>query len=749
MVFLISLTALVALAAAYLLAQTIFKAETGSARMVEISDAVRQGAAAYMNRQYRTIAIVAAIIAAILMIVALTQSGSAATTWWWTTVGFIVGALFSAISGYVGMNIAVRANVRVAQAATKSLKAALDIAFNGGAVAGLVVAGLALFGVSFFFFLFFNVFRFANPVEPLVGFAFGASLISLFARVGGGIYTKAADVGADLVGKVEAGIPEDDPRNPAVIADNVGDNVGDCAGMGADLFETYAVTAIGAVFLGYLLPGDVGVTRLVIYPLLLGAVAILASVAAVFWPDDVWPLAPWDATVKRFNLQQYLTLLGLAKSEQAKAESQSEDPAVAAEAAEELGEKAINIMGVLYRRVYISAGLSAIGFFFITVFTFIGFNFRDTLGQGNLFATFLCTLLGIAVTIGIMLITEYYTGTRFRPVRKVAKASETGSATNIISGLAVGMESTAVPVIILAFATFFAYQLLGLYGIAVAAVAMLSITGIIVALDTYGPITDNAGGIAEMSELPESTRVNTDALDAVGNTTKAVTKGYAIGSAALAALVLFADYTHRLDAFNAERNLPPFEFLLDNPIVIVGLFIGAMLPFLFSAFLMESVGKAAGAVIEEVRRQFREIPGIMEGTAKPDYGRAVDIVTAAALRELLVPGVIAVLAPLIVGFLFGPLALGGLLIGVIASGLMMALTMSNGGGAWDNAKKYIEDGNHGGKGSDAHAAAVVGDTVGDPYKDTAGPSINPLIKVINTVALIFAALIASVGGIFM
>ena len=703
LLILIPLCAVGALVAAAYFARRILAAETGNERMVEISDAVKQGAMAYMSRQTQTIAVVAAIITALFAVVALTQSGFQATLWWWTTAGFVVGALFSAISGYIGMNIAVRTNVRVAQSARSGLLGALEIAFNGGAVAGLAVAGLALLGVSGFFFLFYSVFSLENPVEPLVGFAFGASLISLFARVGGGIYTKAADVGADLVGKVEAGIPEDDPRNPAVIADNVGDNVGDCAGMGADLFETYAVTAIGAVFLGYLLPGTGEITALVIYPLVLGAIAILASVAGVFFvklDDD------------------------------------------------------LNIMKALYKGVFVSAGISVVGFFLVSIIAFARFDFSavglvsELTGLStfppttNWFTVFLASVVGMSVVLLLMFITEYYTSTRYAPVQRVARASETGSATNIISGLAVGMQSTAVPVIILAFAIFFSYQLAGLYGIGVAAVAMLSVTGMIVAMDTYGPITDNAGGIAEMSELPEEVREVTDALDAVGNTTKAVTKGYAIGSAALAALVLFADYTYRLD-------LGAGAFRLDDPIVLVGLFLGAMLPFLFSAFLMESVGKAAGSVIEEVRRQFRDIPGIMEGTAKPEYGKAVDIVTRAALREMALPGILAVVSPLIVGFLFGPLALGGLLIGVIGSGLMMALMMSNGGGAWDNAKKYIEDGNHGGKNSEAHAASVVGDTVGDPYKDTAGPSINPLIKVINTVALIFAGIIASVGGILM
>jgi K(+)-stimulated pyrophosphate-energized sodium pump len=689
------LAAITALAAAGVIARSILAAPPGSSRMIEIADAVRQGAIAYMNRQYRTIFVVALVITALFALVAVLQSGEEATLWWWTTVGFAVGALFSATSGYIGMTIAVRTNVRVAEAAKSGLTGALALAFNGGAVAGLAVAGLALLGVAGFFFLFYVILNLHNPVEPLLGFAFGSCLISLFARVGGGIYTKAADVGADLVGKVEAGIPEDDPRNPAVIADNVGDNVGDCAGMGADLFETYAVTAIGAVFLGYLLPDVHQVSALVTYPLFLGAIAILASIAGV-----------------------YFVRLGPDK----------------------------NIMAALYRGVFASAGISLIGFFLVSLAMFVGFDFAALGGpfpEGiNWFRIFLASVIGMTVVIGLMFITEYYTSTRFAPVKHLAKASVTGSATNIISGLAVGMQSTAIPVLILVFATFLAYLLAGLYGIAVAAVAMLSVTGMIIAMDTYGPITDNAGGIAEMSDLPPEVRENTDALDAVGNTTKATTKGYAIGSAALAALVLFADYTARLE-------LGEGAFRLDDPIVLIGLLIGAMLPFLFSSMLMESVGKAAGSVIEEVRRQFREIPGIMEGTAKPDYGKAVDIVTRAALREMVLPGLLAVFAPLIVGFVWGPLALGGLLIGVIGSGLMVALMMANGGGAWDNAKKHIEDGHYGGKGSEAHAAAVVGDTVGDPYKDTAGPSINPLIKVINTVALIFATIIASVGGILL
>lgn len=694
LITLIPFAAIGALVAAVMLARKVMEAPTGNERMVSISDAIAQGAAAYMNRQYRTIAVVAVLITAIFSFVAWRSTGDAQLTWWWSTAGFVVGAIFSAISGYVGMNVATRANVRVAQAARTSMAGALSVAFNGGAVAGLAVAGLALLGVAGFFWLFTVVLDLPHPVEPLVGFAFGASLISLFARVGGGIYTKAADVGADLVGKVEAGIPEDDPRNPAVIADNVGDNVGDCAGMGADLFETYAVTAIGAVFLGFLLPGTNLVSELVVYPLVLGAIAIIASIAGVYF-----------VKLPANN----------------------------------------NIMAALYRGVFASAGISIVAFFIATWLMFRTFDFSVIGGNITWLSVFGASLVGIVVTILVMFITEYYTATRFKPVRKIAEASETGSATNIISGLAVGMYSTALPVLVLVLAIFASFVLAGLYGIAVAAVAMLSVTGMIVAMDTYGPITDNAGGIAEMSELPDEVRENTDALDAVGNTTKAVTKGYAIGSAALAALVLFADFAERLKIVDPIR-FAEGAFRLNDPIVLVGLLIGAMLPFLFSAFLMDSVGKAAGAVIEEVRRQFREIAGIMDGTGKPDYGKAVDIVTAAALKEMALPGIISVAAPLIVGFLFGPLALGGVLIGVIASGLMLALMMSNGGGAWDNAKKYIEDGNHGGKGSDAHEASVVGDTVGDPYKDTAGPSINPLIKVINTVALIFAALIAVSGG---
>ncbi len=693
------LAAIVALVAAFILAKSVLSAPTGDETMNSIADAVKEGAGAYMNRQYTTITYVAVAIVAVFAIIAITQEGQAATTWWWTTVGFAVGALFSALSGYAGMTIAVRSNIRVAEAAKTGLPGALKLAFNGGAVSGLAVAGLALLGVAGFFYLFHSVLGLEDPVNPLVGFAFGSCLISLFARVGGGIYTKAADVGADLVGKVEAGIPEDDPRNPAVIADNVGDNVGDCAGMGADLFETYAVTAIGAILLGYLIPAEQMVTALVTFPLYLGAFAILASIVSVFF-------------------------VRMGKDN--------------------------NIMKALYKGMYASAVISIAGFAWITNAVFADFDFAILAGMSNApeswIDIFYTTIVGIVVVVLLVLITEYYTSTKYSPVRKIAKSSETGSATNIISGLAVGMESTLVPTLVLVIALFLSYTFAGLYGIGIAAVAMLSVTGMIIAMDTYGPITDNAGGIAEMSNLPESVRENTDALDAVGNTTKAVTKGYAIGSAALAALVLFADYIFNLEKTMGDEGI---VFLLNDPIVLIGVFIGGMLPFLFASFLMESVGKAAGAVIEEVRRQFREMPGIMKGETKPEYGACVDIVTKSALKEMVIPGLMAVFAPLIVGILWGPLALGGLLIGVIASGLMVALMMSNGGGAWDNAKKYIEDGNHGGKGSEAHAAAVVGDTVGDPYKDTAGPSINPLIKVINTVALIFAGLIASVGGILL
>jgi K(+)-stimulated pyrophosphate-energized sodium pump len=676
---------LLSLVFAFIFTRAILKLPQGNERMQSISAAIREGAMAYMNRQYRVIGLVAIILAVVLWMFVGANAALA----------FVFGALFSGIAGYIGMNVSVRANVRTAQAAHKGVNAALQVAFRGGAVSGLSVVGLALFGVAGFYYLFTRSLGLSlgEGVEAIVGFAFGASLISLFARVGGGIYTKAADVGADLVGKVEAGIPEDDPRNPAVIADNVGDNVGDCAGMGADLFETYAVTAIAAMLLGFLI---FRAEEFIIYPLALGAVAIVASIIAIFF-------------------------VRLPKNK--------------------------NIMGGLYRGVIAASLLSLVGFWYVTDQIFggreidgISVVIRDV-ALADASALFLASMVGIIITFALIVITEYYTSTKYKPVKAVAKASETGAATNIIAGLAWGMRSTYLPILLISAGILVSFWLGGLYGIAVAAVAMLSTTGIIVSLDTYGPITDNAGGIAEMSELPADVRETTDALDAVGNTTKAVTKGYAIGSAALAALALFADYTHRVADVVQEMGGTALTFVIDNPAVLVGLFIGGLLPVLFSSYLMQAVGKAAFSVVQEVRRQFKEIPGIMDGTGKPQYGQCVDIVTKAALREMVVPGILAVTVPLAVGFILGPVALGGLLIGVIVSGLLIALQMANGGATWDNAKKYIELGNHGGKGSEAHKAAVVGDTVGDPYKDTAGPAINALIKVINTIALIFAALI--------
>ena len=677
---------IVAFIAALVLARSVLRLSPGNEKMQEISLAIRQGAMAYLNRQFRTIAVVAFLLLATFFVVgAVTDE----RIWYYIAASFAVGALFSAVAAYIGMSVSVRANARTAEAARQGLGPALQVAFRGGAVNGFGIVGLALVGVAGFFYLYqYLGLSDGETVEALVGFAFGASLISLFARVGGGIYTKAADVGADLVGKIEAGIPEDDPRNPAVIADNVGDNVGDCAGMGADLFETYAVTAIAAMLLGHLVfPSE---ATFLTYPLLLGAIAIFASLIGIFF-------------------------VKLGKSQ--------------------------NIMGAMYKGAAAASVMAAVGFYAATWYMFRDVNFGSFgTGAATWQALFICTLIGLLVTVGMIVITEYYTSTKFAPVKRIAKASETGAGTNVISGLAVGLQSTFLPVILLGAAILAAFMFGGLYGIAVAAVAMLSTTGIIVAIDTFGPITDNAGGIAEMSNLPPEVREHTDALDAVGNTTKAVTKGYAIGSAALAALALFADYAERVRqelAITGET----ISFPIDNPTVLVGLMIGAVLPFLFSSFAMEAVGKAAHGVVQEVRRQFKEIPGIMEGTAKPDYAQCVDIVTKAALREMVVPGLIAVISPIAVGFLLGPQALGGLLIGVIASGLLVALQMANGGGAWDNAKKYIEKGNHGGKGSMAHKAAVVGDTVGDPYKDTAGPAINALIKVINTISLIFAVLI--------
>ncbi len=667
------------LVAAYL-AWSVLKENSGTDRMKEISGAVQEGAMAFLNRQYKTIAIFAVVIAIILGIFI----GP------WVAVGFLVGAILSAAAGYIGMNISVRSNVRTAEAAKSGLSKALSVAFRGGSVTGLAVVGLGLLGISGFYLIIVNVISPNTPLSvdvlrPLIGLGFGASLISLFARVGGGIFTKAADVGADLVGKVEAGIPEDDPRNPAVIADNVGDNVGDCAGMGADLFETYIVTALAAMLLATIPAVQTAMTttfsytaslgNLATYPLLLGALAIVASVISVFF-------------------------VRIGKSQ--------------------------DIMGAMYKGLIVA-----------TVISVILFAAADYLFMDSNLGIFIASIVGLGVMAAIFVITEYYTGTGHRPVKEVAKSSITGAGTNIITGLAMGFEATALPVLVIVVGIFLAYHFAGLYGIALAAVAMLSVTGIIVAIDAYGPITDNAGGIAEMADLPEDVRKITDALDAVGNTTKAVTKGYAIGSAALAALALFA-------AFKADiPNVANLNFSVDNPVILIGLFIGGAMPFLFSSFCMLAVGRAAFAIVEEVRRQFKEIPGIMEGTGKPMYGRCVDIVTKAALKEMAVPAIMAVLAPLVVGFLLGPVALSGMLLGVIITGLVLAIHMTSGGAAWDNAKKYIELGNYGGKKSDAHKAAVVGDTVGDPYKDTAGPSLNALIKVMNTISLIFIGLIGT------
>ncbi|MCQ1537152.1 sodium-translocating pyrophosphatase [Methanosarcina sp. KYL-1] len=666
LIFIAPLAGFISLAFAAFFAKSVLKEDAGNKRMQEIAGAIQEGAMAYLNRQYKTIAVVSIVIA--FLIFFLLDDGLK------IAVGFLAGAISSAAAGYIGMSVSVRANVRTAHAASSGLEKAMSVAFRGGAVTGLAVVGLALLGTSGFYILY-------GDVDLVVGFGFGASLISLFARVGGGIFTKAADVGADLVGKIEAGIPEDDPRNAGVIADNVGDNVGDCAGMGADLFETYVVTSLAAMLLGSLIASTY--ENAILYPLMLGSVAIFASIISVFF-------------VK-------------------------------------IGKDG-NIMRALYKGVGGSALLSLVAFYFVT----------DSL-MGDI-RLYYASIVGIVIMMFMVVITEYYTSTKYRPVKTIAAASETGAATNMISGLSIGFESTLLPTVVIVVGILASYFIvggaadpgIGLYGIAIAAVAMLSTTGMIVALDSYGPITDNAGGIAQMAKLPAQVRKVTDDLDAVGNTTKAVTKGYAIGSAALGSLALFADYRSKVNLDGQFLNL-------DDPVVLVGLLLGALLPFVFSAVTMSAVGKAAFEVVKEVRRQFREIPGIMEGTAKPEYGHCVDIVTRAALHEMAMPGFLSVIIPLVVGVVLGPKALAGLLIGIIAVGFMLALMMDNGGGAWDNAKKLIEDGAHGGKGSEAHKAAVVGDTVGDPFKDTAGPALNALIKVVNMAAILFSSLIIGKG----
>lgn len=664
-IFVVSAGALAVLYGAYLIG-TIMKKSAGNSRMQEIAQAIQEGAKAYLVRQNKAVAVVAVILAVVL--------GYALG--WPTAIGFVLGAVLSALAGYIGMSVSVRANVRTAEAARDGLDRAMDVAVRGGTVTGLLVVGLGLLGVA-------GLYLATGSIPALVGMGFGGSLISVFARLGGGIFTKAADVGTDLVGKVEAGIPEDDPRNPGVIADNVGDNVGDCAGMAADLFETYVITSVGAMLLGSIIFG--AASPVVLYPLVLGGAAIITSI-----------IGTW-----------FIKLGGTDK-----------------------------IMAALYKGLAAAGILSLIAFYYLTQ------NMLSVVPGLDVMSIFYSAVIGLGVTALLVLITDYYTSTAYYPVKQIADASTTGHGTNIIAGLAVGMRSTGWPIVVIAAGILGSFLLAGIYGVAIASVAMLSLAGIIVTVDAFGPITDNAGGIAEMSELPEKVRDITDKLDAVGNTTKAVTKGYAIGSAALAAMVLFASFTEEVKTFIAQNNLDTvLDFSLENPFVLVGLFIGGMLPFLFSSIAMQAVGRAAGAVVEEVRRQFKEDKGIMKGTSKPNYARAVDIVTLAALREMVVPAIIPVLTPIVVGYALGVDALGGLLVGTIVTGLFVAISMTTGGAAWDNAKKYIESGQHGGKGSEAHKAAVTGDTVGDPYKDTAGPAINPMIKIVNVVAILIISLV--------